>query len=89
MSSIHKMIFFDEKYYFKVNTKYYFILISFKLNIDCENMYRAFHRFGQAKLGYDGLILSSYSFSILPTLPCKRWLFKIDSKNKHFALLNL
>ena len=47
-------------------------------------LYRAFHRFGQAKIAYGGLVLSSSQFLILPRLPLKMMLpskvVKIDSK---------
>jgi hypothetical protein len=46
--------------------------------------YRAFHRFGQAKLADGGLILGSSQFLVLPQLPLKMMLglkeVKIDSK---------
>ncbi len=46
--------------------------------------YKAFHRFGQAKLAYSGSILGSSQFTLLPQLPPKMMLdlkvVKIDSK---------
>ena len=46
--------------------------------------YRAFHRFGQAKIHNDGSILGSSQFLLLPKLPHKMTLaskvVKIDSK---------
>jgi len=46
--------------------------------------YRAFHRIGQAKFLYDGSVLGSSQFSILPQLPPKMMLnskvVKIDPK---------
>ena len=48
----------------------------------CTN--RAFHRFGQAKFAYGGLVLGSSQFSVLPQLPHKMMLaskvVKTDSK---------
>jgi len=37
-------------------------------------LYRAFHRFGQAKFPDGGLVLNSSQFSILPQLPLKTML---------------
>ena len=34
-------------------------------------IYRAFHRFRQAKIAYSGLVLDSSQFSLLPQLPQK------------------
>ena len=49
-----------------------------------EIIYRAFHRFGQAKIARSGLVLDSSQFSLLPQLPQKMTLplkvVKIDSK---------
>ncbi len=46
--------------------------------------YRAFHRFGQAKLGNGGSVLGSSQFTLLPQLPLKATLDlkveKIDTK---------
>jgi len=50
-------------------------------------LYRAFHRFGQAKLPYGGSVLGSSQILILPQLPLKMILglkvVKIDSKIKN------
>jgi len=52
-------------------------------------MYRAFHRFGEAKFPDGGSVLGSSQFSVLPQLPPKMMLglkvVKIDSKisNSH------
>jgi len=35
------------------------------------NYYRAFHRFGQVKFAYGGLILGSSQFTLPPKLPLK------------------
>jgi len=47
-------------------------------------LYRAFHRFGQAKFPYGGLVLGSSQISLLPKLPQKMTVslkvVKIDSK---------
>jgi hypothetical protein len=47
-------------------------------------IYRAFHRFGQAKFAYGGLVLGSSQFAPQPQLPLKMMLglkvVKIDRK---------
>jgi len=49
-----------------------------------HHSYRAFHRFGQAKIANGGLVLGSSQFSLLPQLPYKMVLdskvVKIESK---------
>jgi len=48
---------------------------------------RAFHRFGQAKLGYSGLVLGSSQFPLLPQQSQKRILLQNRLKNNHSASL--
>jgi len=45
-------------------------------NVSITYIYKAFHRFGQAKILDDGLVLVSSQFSILPRLPPKTAQFK-------------
>ena len=51
---------------------------------ETKQKYRAFHRFGQAKISYGGLVLGSSQFLLLPQLPQIMTLaskvVKIDSK---------
>ena len=50
----------------------------------CCEFYRAFHRFGQAKIAHSGLVLGSSQFLLLPQLPQKKMraskVVKIDLK---------
>jgi hypothetical protein len=46
--------------------------VLFRQNVNVDKIdTRAFHRFGQAKLAYGGLILGSNQFSLLSQLPLK------------------
>ena len=49
--------------------KYIVLLVSVMTTFNL--IYRAFHRFGQAKIAYGGLVLGLSQFSILPQLPPK------------------
>ena len=44
------------------------------IKVELKYLYRAFHRFGQAKFAYGDLVLGSSPFALLPQLPLKTML---------------